>query len=1133
MKNQIILSLSTVLLLAGCNSGSTPVVANPSDVGEVSVENSYEEATAKLTAFHTLHATSTIEEPSNCPICKAKKPELFVCNPKQNISLEKIATYNTGIFDESAAEIVAYDTKSKRFFVTNASTNSVDILMLKNGILDKVQEISMDAYGGVNSVAAYEGLIAVAVQAKEKQENGKILFFDCFGTLLKSVEAGALPDMVTFSKNGKILMSANEGEPSSDYSKDPNGSITIVDVSRGIEQAIAKTIDFRGVTMPQTGMKFYSEDKVADVEPEYIAISDCMTKAYVTLQENNGVAVVDIINAKIEKILPLGFKDFSLKGNEIDAHNNDRVEFVNIPAFGMYQPDSISTYRVEGKEYFITANEGDDREYDAYKEEKKLSKVDIDPDFDISSIKGDIRVTTELGDTDGDGDLDELYMMGTRSFSIWDAEGNQVFDSGSQFARIVADHVGYDGSKFNTRVKKGKFKNENRSEKKGVEPEALTIAKIAGKTYAFIGLEKQGGIFIYDITDPKEVKFISYKNEIDYDKNPQEAGDLGPEGMVFIPKAKSPNGKDLLVVANEVSGTTSIYEVVANEEFKLSILHVNDTHSHLASETMKLKFNGVSTYTEVGGYPRVISKINDLQARGLNTLTLNAGDTFQGTLYYSLFKGEADSAMLNMTNWDAIELGNHEFDDGDAHLASYLKSLNPNFNILAANVEAPAGNVLENLWSPYIIKEFDGQKVGVIGLDIVGKTQESSSPSDEIEFLDEVLTAQRYIDELKCQKVDKIVLLTHVGYNNDIDFASRLSGVDVIVGGDSHSLLGDFSALGLLSDQNGAYPTIATSLDGDKVCVVQAWQYAYAVGSLDVVFDKEGKVKSCQGEATVLLGESFKQKDADGKKVLVSDDVKEEILKIVNQNPYVQQIHEDSDALGTLAVYSEQVESQKSVKIGTVAEFLGHNRFPMDKKDGVSELALGSDIAPIVAKSFYELSKRADACIQNAGGVRTSIADGEVTMGDAYALLPFANTLFEIDMLGSEVKQVLEDALTFASSPDGSTGAFPYAYALRYDVDMSAADNDKISNLEIKDRESGVWSMIDDTAMYTIVTNSYIAAGKDGYSTFKTVQELRGKGVDTYLDYALSFVRYVETREANGESVTKLLAQEHPIKSYK
>ena len=567
------------------------------------------------------------------------------------------------------------------------------------------------------------------------------------------------------------------------------------------------------------------------------------------------------------------------------------------------------------------------------------------------------------------------------------------------------------------------------------------------------------------------------------------------------------------------------------DNFKLSLLHVNDTHSHITSDRMKFKVDGKKIYFNVGGYPRMITKIEELKREKPNSLILNAGDTFQGTLYYTLFRGEADATALNLIKWDAYELGNHEFDDGDEGLKSLLDRLNKDIKIISANVEAQDGSLLANMWKPYIIKEIDGQKVGIIGIDVVRKTKESSSPSDKIKFLDELKTAQKYIDILQSKNINKIVLLTHQGYKKDIEMAKNLNGVDIIIGGDSHSLLGDFSALGLKSASN-EYPTKVNSKNGKKVCIAQAWEHAHSLGNLDVEFNHNGDVVQCKGDSILLLGDTFLQKNKAGKKVKVDKELAKKITSIINNQTNMEIVKQNKNALEKIKKYTKSIEAKKAIAIGEASEDLGHNRIPGDKKDGQHMLPLGSDIAPIVAKSFYDLSKLADACIQNAGGVRIAINKGEITTGDAYSLLPFANTLYEIKMYGSEIKQVLEDAITNIKK-GGSSGSFPYAYGLKYDIDMSKNLNHAISNLEIKDRKTGKWSTIDNNKLYTIVTNSYTAQGKDGYVTFKSVQDKRGLGVDTYLDYALSFVKYVETKKANGEKVSKLPQIDHPIKSFK
>jgi NAD pyrophosphatase/5'-nucleotidase NadN len=570
-----------------------------------------------------------------------------------------------------------------------------------------------------------------------------------------------------------------------------------------------------------------------------------------------------------------------------------------------------------------------------------------------------------------------------------------------------------------------------------------------------------------------------------------------------------------------------------DNNFELSIIHMNDIHSHVVSEDMGLEFNGMEVDVQIGGYPRAVTKIKALQDANENTLTLNAGDTFQGTLYYSFFNGDADSDMMNMINWDAMSLGNHEFDDGDEHLSNYLSNLTTlsHETILAANVEAPAGSPLENMWSPYTIKEFaNGEKVGIIGIDIVGKTKYSSNPSDAIVFNDEMETAQTYIDELTAQGVNKIVLLSHVGLDNDKSYATQLSGVDIIIGGDSHSLMGDFSNVGLTS-HDSSYPFQTTDKDGNKVCIGHAWEYAHAIGNMNVSFSGDGIVKSCTGNTVALIGDTFTIDDAE-----VNTTTKTAIETVINASANIETVAEDTTTLATLQTYVDQVDAKKAEVIGEVTERLGHNRIPGDNKDGVAALPLGSDIAPVVSKAFYSLSNRADACIQNAGGVRIAIEEGDVTYGDAYTLLPFANTLYELDMYGNEIKAVLEDAVDEAlfGGDDGeiSTGAFPYAYGLRYDVVGTEVKGNRIQNLEIKNRTTGEWSTISDNTMYVIVTNNYIAGGKDGYTTFKTIQDERGEGVDTYLDYAMSFINYTKSLTQNSETLTKLPTTDHPIKSY-
>ncbi|NJN74694.1 MAG: alkaline phosphatase [Limnothrix sp. RL_2_0] len=510
---------------------------------------------------------------------------LFVSNPAQaQLSLEAIGRYSSGIFDDSATEISAYDPATQTLFVTNGAAKQIDVLTL----MDPTQPtlaFSIDVKNGVNSVAFHNGVLAAAVEGEGKQDPGQVLFFDAAGNLLKGVTVGALPDMLTFTPDGMKVLVANEGEPSEDYTNDPEGSVSIIDLSMSVEQATVMTADFRqfnAMTLDKSVRNFGMGGTVAQgLEPEYIAVSADSKMAWVTLQENNALGVVDLDRGKVTDIVGLGFKDYSLPENRLDASNKDgAINITNYKnLYGVYQPDAIAAYGVMGKTYLVTANEGDSRvrptgddevagveEGDIFNEESRIGKLDLDPTafpnaeaLQDDAMLGRLKVTNTMGDTDGDGDFDKLYTFGGRSFSIWDETGDLVFDSGSQFAYITAAFYPDD---FNsTNDENGSF--DDRSDDKGAEPEGVTIGMIGDRHYAFIGLERMGGIMVYDITDPMAPFFVTYSNERDFsgDAEAMTAGDLGPEGLLFIPASDSPNGKNLLVVTSEVSGTVTVYNV--------------------------------------------------------------------------------------------------------------------------------------------------------------------------------------------------------------------------------------------------------------------------------------------------------------------------------------------------------------------------------------------------------------------------------------------------------------------------------------------------------------------------------------------------------------------------------------------
>jgi hypothetical protein len=488
------------------------------------------------------------------------------------VDLVHLGTYATGIYNAGASEISAYDAATRHLFVTNGAQQRLDILSIADPTQPQlVASIDVTPYGShANSVAARGGVVAVAMQAADAQANGKIVFFDAAGTYLGQVPAGAMPDMLTFTPDGTKVISADEGEPNDAYTVDPRGSVTIVDLSAGVAAATAVTLDFTAFDHQPIDprIRIYGPNATVstDLEPEYVAVSPDSRKAWVTLQENNALAIVDLSAPAITGLVALGFKDHSLAGNGLDA--SDQGGVINIrpwPVIGMYLPDGIAAYGSGGATYLLTANEGDTRAYSGMNEEARVSQLNLDDAIfpDEAQLKqnvnlGRLKVTNKFGDTDGDGDYDALYSFGARSFSVWDSTGALVWDSGQALEELTA--AAYPAN-FNASHDNNSLKN--RSDDKGPEPEGMTTYQFQGRTYAFVGFERIGGVAVFDVTNPSAPTFVVYRNHRDFGANPGQpaALDLGPEGLLVIPASASPTGSALLVTSNEISGTTSIFHI--------------------------------------------------------------------------------------------------------------------------------------------------------------------------------------------------------------------------------------------------------------------------------------------------------------------------------------------------------------------------------------------------------------------------------------------------------------------------------------------------------------------------------------------------------------------------------------------
>ncbi len=485
------------------------------------------------------------------------------------IQLQVIGTHSTGIFNGSAAEVGAFDPATKRFFSVNGAADTIVILDLTNPAVPTSFGTIGSLGGNPNSVAVCNGVVAVAVENPVITTPGTVKFFDTSGAPLSSVTVGALPDMVIFTPNCRRLLVANEGEPSG--GGDPEGSVSIIDMTVGAANltnanvATASFAPFNGVALDPSIRVFTPGATVAqDLEPEFIAVSHDSRTAWVTLQENNALATVDIETATVTALAGLGFKDHSLAGNGLDVSDQDSANNIATwPVFGIFQPDSIAAYHHGRDTFLVMGNEGDARGF----EETRVGAATyvLDPaafptaaTLKMAGNLGRLTVSTANGDTDGDGDFDQIFSFGARSFSIRTVSGALVFDSGDQLEQITA-------AAFPTRFNANSTSNsrDNRSDDKGPEPEGVAIGKAFGRTYAFIGLERIGGVMVYNITDPFAPTFVQYINNRNFSQTPAagQGGDLGPEGLVFVRAEDSPNQNPLLIVSNEISGTTTVYEI--------------------------------------------------------------------------------------------------------------------------------------------------------------------------------------------------------------------------------------------------------------------------------------------------------------------------------------------------------------------------------------------------------------------------------------------------------------------------------------------------------------------------------------------------------------------------------------------
>lgn len=554
--------------------------------------------------------------------------------------------------------------------------------------------------------------------------------------------------------------------------------------------------------------------------------------------------------------------------------------------------------------------------------------------------------------------------------------------------------------------------------------------------------------------------------------------------------------------------------------FTLRIAHINDTHSAFDPVAARFIADEQVLYSEFGGHPRLQTRLDAIRdiarADQANLLVLHGGDAWQGSAYFKINEGRMNAEMLSRLGIDAMALGNHEFDLNNRLLNDFIGTVN--FPLLAANIDTSEDAALsqQNNLLPYQLYQFDGgskarvegatdsrgEYVAVFGL-VLDDMPNIAPNTGDVRFLDMVSSAQATVNELQAMGVDRIIALTHVGHAVDLDIARQVNGIDVIVGGHSHSLLGDFSDLGLGTQP--AYAARVTNPDQiGTTCVVQAGEHAQAVGELRVSFGSQGQVLNCSGGNTLLSDDRFYAASTRHQEARLDGPQHEQVLAFIEQEPRLAVVAEDPTMRTRIDThYLPAVEEAYGNVISMVPESLTHVRQPQRDQHG-------SQVAPIVAQAQYEWAAsnavaevaglRADLALVGAGGIRSGITAGPLREGDiTLELLPFANYMSIVPLRGSVIKAVITDTIN-ATLPEGAhAGKFPYPGNLRYTFsETQTGEEGELTSIDINrgSLRAPKWQSLEDNVLYNVAMNSYNATGNDGWNAVFDAQRKQSDRVD-------------------------------------
>ncbi len=1078
--------------------------------------------------------------------------------PTGELTFQKLATYTD---PEGVSEIVDFDPATNSMFTTNADAGIIDIINISDARNPtRVTTIPATALGNgtPNSVAVKDGIVAVAVAAPNEQDLGDVYFFNTDGTARTpaSVEVGALPDMLTFTPDGSKIVVANEGEPNDDYTVDPEGSVSIITVSDFSVVTVGFT-DFNvggprhaelynaGARINGGTVRVFGNDGnqtvAQDVEPEYIAVSDDSSLAYVMLQENNAVAIINLSNNSVVAIIGQGFKDHNAPNNPLDVSDEDSaINIANYNVLGMYQSDAIDYFMAGGQGYVVTANEGDARDYDGFSEEVRVGDLTLDPTqypADQATALERLRVTnaivgydangTPISGDSGDGTFEQLYSYGARSFSIWNGTtGELVFDSGSQFGEIAARDVP-DFFNANYSTNTNSFTFDARSDDKGTEPEGVTVGTIGENIYAFIGLERQGGVMAYNISNPATPEFVGYVFDVDFAAG---TGDISPEGIKFVDAADSPTGNALLLVSHEISGTVAIWEITEPTAYLpiigtsgdvLTLLHNNDGESTILP--LSNSVNGTDLQvSSVAAYKSVLDReIADARAQGNSVLNVYAGDAYLASATLQLTLNGApfyDAIAQNQMPYDVHVIGNHEFDYNPDFLEQFIRAFNdggdPTQPFLGANldfsgepgyaslvtedadgiIDTPVtnGRVVGN--AAIITDEETGKQHAVIGLSPLNLVTISSPRNVQITANDVAEAAtlvNNLVNQIEARGVNRIILVSHLqDIGTDQQLATQLSGIDLLVGGGGDELLANPNVstdVQLLpgddpEDVEGEYPLQLTDADGETVYLVTtAGNYRY-VGRLDAIFGQDGEVYGFNS------GSSFPRRvipdTAENAAAIAALGVTDAVTPDANivttvQEPVAQGLQDlSTPIIGTEVVLntargSSTVPGQRSAETNTGNLVTDAYIWNYDRAAEANAQPARNEGNRIIA-------------IQNGGGIRQNAGDvlpsdqqvpGTISRLDTFNVLAFFNTMSIVqDVTPTEMKEIFERS---ASRIGG--GQFLQVAGVRVEYDLSqpaqVIDNDgnittpgsRVQKIELTDASGG--------STVAVVENGQVVAG--------------------------------------------------------